>query len=239
MESDGHPYIIKIILGEVAKDGKIKEIKRIVADKDKVLDALFKRTYSMLSHAARRVFLTLCRRHSVIPQIALESVILRAENEKIDVDASIEELDKCSFIEVNEREDDNFINVPLAATIYGLKELEVSPEKPVILKDKLLLMEFGAGTNRGMATLEAHILKKVNAVTERIKSIEQFEEEVESLECLSSRYPKIWEHIAKIYYKYGALEKAKEALSGIIKRIEFSRPKTAILEIYSKHLCRR
>lgn len=81
-ESDGHPYIIKIILGEVAKKRKISEIRRVVADKDKVLDALFKRTYSTLSKAGKRIFLTLCSWRSVIPQIALESVILREGNEK-------------------------------------------------------------------------------------------------------------------------------------------------------------
>ena len=216
-ESDGHPYIIKIILGEVAKAGRLQEIKRVVADKDKVLDALFKRTYSTISLAAKRVFLTLCSWHSVIPQIALESVILRAENEKIDLDAAVEELDKSSFIEINERDDDVFISVPLAARIYGVKELEVSPDKASILKDKQLLMEFGAGTKRGKATLEAHIEKKVSAVANRVKNLDQFEEEIPSLECLSSRYPLIWEKIAKIYHSYGAFSKEKEAYRELLK----------------------
>lgn len=131
-ESDGHPYIIKIILGEVAKKRKISEIRRVVADKDKVLDALFKRTYSTLSKASKRIFLTLCSWRSVIPQIALESVILREGNEKIDVDNGIDELHKSSFIEISERKDDSFIYVPLAAALYGARELEVSPEKPII-----------------------------------------------------------------------------------------------------------
>ena len=59
-ESDGHPYVIKVLLGEVAKVGKLKKIERIVAGQDEILDALFERTYESLSPAAKYVFLTLC-----------------------------------------------------------------------------------------------------------------------------------------------------------------------------------
>ena len=218
-ESDGHPYIIKIILGEVAKKRKISEIKRVVADKDKVLDALFKRTYSTLSKSGKRIFLTLCSWRSVIPQIALESVILREENEKIDVDNGIDELHKCSFIEISERKDDSFIYVPLAAALYGARELEVSPEKPIILQDKKLLMEFGAGTERGKMTLIAHIEKKIKFVFNRVDSVEKLEEEIPSLECLSAKYPYIWKYIAELYHKFNLLEQAKGAYRELLKVI--------------------
>lgn len=218
-ESDGHPYIIKIILGEVAKKRKISEIRRVVADKDKVLDALFKRTYSTLSKAGKRIFLTLCSWRSVIPQIALESVILREGNEKIDVDNGIDELHKSSFIEISERKDDSFIYVPLAAALYGARELEVSPEKPIILQDKKLLMEFGAGTERGKMTLIAHIEKKVKSVFNRVDSVEKLEEEIPSLECLSAKYPYVWKHIAELYRKFNLMGQAKEAYRELLKVI--------------------
>lgn len=209
-ESDGHPYIIKIILGEVARNNRITEIKRIVADKDTVLDSLFKRTYSTLSIAAKRVFLTLCSWRSVIPYIAIESVILRSENEKIDFDATIEELEKSSLIEVVEREDDFFISVPLAASIYGEKELDVSQFKIQIMNDKKLLMEFGAGTARGKNTLQQHLEKKVKALNERLKTKEDFLHEIPSLECLASKNSRIWEDIASFCNRFGLIEKEIE-----------------------------
>lgn len=216
-ESDGHPYIIKIILGEVAKTQKATEIKRIVADKDHVLDALFKRTYSTLSAAAKRVFLTLSSWRSVIPYIALESVVMRKENEKMDFDAAIEELEKSSLIEIVDRNDDLFISVPLAASIYGIKELEVSPLKIQILNDKKLLMEFGAGNARGKVTLESHINKKIKALKERIHSEKDFHNELPSMECLALKYPLIWEDIADFYYKFGNKSKAKECIRELLK----------------------
>ena len=215
--SDGHPYIIKIILGEVAKTGKATQVKRIVAEKDNVLDALFKRTYTTLSAAAKRVYLTLCSWHSVIPYIALESVVLRDDNESMDFDAAIEELEKSSLIEVTERKDDMFISVPLAAAIYGSKELEVSPMKIQIMNDRKLLMEFGAGSEKGRLTLESHIVRKTRAMRLRITSEEMFLKELPSMELLASKYPQIWKDIADFYHRFGRAEKEKECFRELLK----------------------
>ena len=235
-ESDGHPYVLKIILSEVSKNGKATEVKRIVAGKDKVLDALFKRTYATLSIAAKRVFLTLSSWHSVIPYIALESVIMRSENENLDFDATIDELEKSSLIEIVERKDDLFISVPLAAAIYGSQELDVSPMKIQIMSDRLLLMEFGAGNARGKATLEAHITKKVKALKDRIKSYDDFAHELPSMEYLSSKYPPIWNDIAFFYNKFGVVEKEKECYRELLK-VEREQQKRLDLWIRLRDLC--
>lgn len=215
--SDGHPYIIKIILGEVAKTGKATQVKRIVAKKDGVLDALFKRTFTTLSAAAKRVFLTLCSWHSVVPYIALESVIMRAENEAMDFNATIEELEKSSLIEVGDRQDDMFISVPLAAAIYGSKELEVSPMKIQIYNDRKLLMEFGAGSEKGKTTLESHLMKKIKAMRLRITTDEMFYRDLPSMELLASKYPQIWKEIATFYHRFGQAEKEKECYRELLK----------------------
>ena len=216
-ESDGHPYIMKIILGEVAKTGKATQVKRIVADKDNVLDALFKRTYTTLSIAAKRVFLTLSSWHSVVPNIALESVVMREEDERMDFDAAMEELEKSSLVEVADREDDLFVSVPLAAAIYGLKELEVSPMKILIMNDKKMLMEFGAGTEKGKVTLQSHINKKLKAMRERVISEEMFMKELPSLELLASKSPQIWKDIAYFYHRFGKIEEEMECYRELLK----------------------
>lgn len=98
-EADGHPYIIKVLLGEVAKARKLVQVERIVAAKDEILDALFERTYARLQPVARRVLLTLCGWRSLVPQLALEAVLLRPTNEKMDVSAAVDELVQSSFVE--------------------------------------------------------------------------------------------------------------------------------------------
>src|SRR5581483_4470196 len=99
-ESGGHPYVIKILLGEVSKAGHLRRVERIVASRDEILDALFERTYSGLSPAARRIFLTLTGWRSTVPELALQAVLLRPSNDRIEVEEAIDELSRSSFIEV-------------------------------------------------------------------------------------------------------------------------------------------
>ncbi len=151
-ESDGHPYIIKIILGEVAKSRKLNKIKRIVGDQEEILSSLFKRTFYTLSPAAKRVFLTLSSWNSMVPRIALEAVLWRPANEKMNVSSAIEELRQSSFIEIFNFGGHEIINLPLAALIFGRTELEVYPEKLKVLADRKLLMEFGTISNTNISS---------------------------------------------------------------------------------------
>ncbi len=216
-ESEGHPYIIKVILGEVAINHRATDVKRIIADKDKILEALFQRTFATLSTASKRVFLLLCAWPSMIPELALSSVLLREENEMMDVERAIDELSKSSFIEIIEEDGETFLNVPLAAMMYGKKELEVSAEKLQIMRDKELLMEFGADSKQGRLGLGPHIERKFKSVAMRINSIEELEHEIPMLQSLAYRYPPAWEMIADLYQEYEEYGKAIEACKGFLK----------------------
>jgi len=223
-ESDGHPYIIKILLGEVAKKGKATKIERIVADQEQILSALFKRTFNTLSPASKRVFLTLCSWNSMIPMIAVEAVMWRPENEKMDVQAAIEELRQSSFIDIINKSGDDIINVPLAATLFGKSELEVYPEKIKIQADRKLLMEFGATTYSNLSSgLVRNIERKFSAISKRISSISEFESELPILEYIALRYPKTYKYIIQIFEEYGDYEKVKYYLREYLKNnIAFS-----------------
>lgn len=146
-ESEGHPYVAKILLGEVAKAGQLRHVERIVADQSEILTALFERTFATLSPAAQRVFLTLSSWRATLPQLAIEAVLLRPENERIPVEEAIDELQRSSFIEIATSEGDGqaFITTPLAACIFGKRKAAVSPIKAAIEADLELLREFGAG----------------------------------------------------------------------------------------------
>lgn len=220
-ESDGHPYIIKILLGEVAKNGKVSKIQRIVSENDKILSALFRRTFNTLSPASKRVFLTLCSWNSVIPLIAIEAVLWRPENEKIDVNGAIDELQKSSFIELFNGEKDEkeiFIHVPLSASLFGKKELEVYPEKLKILEDRKLLMEFGATSQSAISNgVASRIERKFSEVAKRIASLEEFKIELITLEYIASKYSKAWLYIAQIFEEYEDYEGVKNSLREYLK----------------------
>ena len=218
LESDGHPYIIKILLGDVARNKKVNKIKRVVAEQEKILDALFKRTFNTLSPAAKRVFLTLCSWNSMVPTIALEAVLWRPENEKMNVQSAIEELRQSSFIEIITKEDDEIINVPLAATIFGKGELEINPDKIKIMSDRDLLMEFGTTTFNNLSSgLSIQIERKFKSIAKRIKSIAEFENELQLLEYIASKYPKTYKYIIEVFEEYDDYEKIKYYLREYIK----------------------
>lgn len=217
-ESDGHPYIIKILLGEVAKSGKTGKVQRIVAEQEKILTALFKRTFNTLSPAAKRVFLTLSSWNSIVPVIAVEAVLWRPENERIDVQGAIEELRKSSFIDIINEDKDALINVPLAASIFGKGELEVYPEKIKINDDRKLLMEFGASSNSNISIgLTSKIERKFSEVAKRIDSLEDFKKELPTLEYVASKFPKAYEYLVDIFEEFSDYDSVKYYLRDYLK----------------------
>ena len=133
-----------ILLGEAAKERKAIKVRRMVASKDGILEALFERTFGQLSPAAKRVFLTLCSWRSNVPQIAVEAVLLRSSSENYDVEDAIEDLVNASFIERISADDEAILNVPLAASEFGRKKLSVSPYKTAVELDSKLLQLLGA-----------------------------------------------------------------------------------------------
>ena len=136
-ESDGHPYVLKILLGEVAKEKSLVQIQRIMAGREEILTALFERTYSHLPPAAQRVFLTLSNWRSIVPVIAVQAVLLRVEHERINVIESVENLARSSFVEIVKSEEDGqeFIHVPLVASTFGRSKLQTSPYRAAVNAD--------------------------------------------------------------------------------------------------------
>ena len=218
-ESEGHPYVIKVLLGEVAKAGKRTNVEHIVASREEILDALFERTYGNLTPAAKRVFLTLCGWRSTVAQLAIEAVLLRQEKERIDVVGAVEELRKSSFVEVTEAEKDGqlFISVPLVASFFGRRKLEVSPMKSAIQADMPLLLAFGAAqasaTGQGLLPRLNKLFR--NVAREVSQNPDKLHDHVPMLEFLARNYPPAWKLLASLYEESSLKDRvalAKEAL---------------------------
>jgi hypothetical protein len=247
-ESDGHPYVVKILLGEVAKAGRITKIERIVAGKDQVLDALFERTYSFLSPGARRVFLTLCNWKSIVPQIAVEAVLLRPSNQRMDVEAGINELVQSSFIEISASNKDNtpFLIVPLVASIFGLRKLAVDQLKSAVEADTKLLQALGAtqqsDIRHGIAPRVYHLFRHISENAKRGIGSVPIEEYIPVLSFIAREYPPGWLYLASIYEQNGLgqnLDAAKDAIKGYLQNS--SEPFESQRDAWSRlaNLCRR
>jgi len=122
-ESDGHPYVIKIVMGEIAKSQQNLKPKRTLPRREDLLASLFERRFANLSPMASRVFLTLCAWRSPAPQLDLEGVLLREQNEEVDPAAGVGELLRMSLTDRSTADDgSDFVEVPLSAAVFGLKE---------------------------------------------------------------------------------------------------------------------
>lgn len=220
-ESDGHPYIIKVLLGEVAKDGKTGKVKRIVASKDEILTALFERTYNGLSPVAKRIFLTISNWRSTIPEIAIEGILMREVNEHMNVEKGIEELYRSSLILVETSDIDNmrFLSVPYSASVFGKKKLSVSPMKTAILADTKILYSFGVGINSEIHLgIEPRINKFFKDLAKRISIKEdKLETYIPLLEFICRKYPNAWLTLSSLYEEENNIEKAIQSLQQFLE----------------------
>lgn len=218
-ESDGHPYVIKILLGEVSKAQHLVRVERIVSDRARLLEALFERTFAALSPAAKHVFLTLSNWRSVIPQVALEAVMLRPANEKFDVEAAIDELRRSSLVELTQSpEEDTFLNIPLVAAVFGKRKLSVSPLKNMVDENTEILRFLGAaqksdiqhGISLRIERMFKHIAVLITKDHSRLKDFAPM------MEFLAQQHPPAWMLLARLYEESDVedgLERAKEAVT--------------------------
>lgn len=217
-ESDGHPYVMKILLGEVAKAGALVAIKRVVAAQDEILPALFERTFANLSPAARRVFLLLTSWRSLVPELAIHAVLTRPKVEAMDVEDALEELRRSSLIDVSVSPDKSrFVSVPLVASEFGKRKFAISPAKSAVECDLELLQLFGPAQKtdlaHGVAPRISRLFRHVAEVVNR--SPDQLDHYLPVLEFVAQKYLPAWLQIAAIYEKSNlpdGLDKAKDAL---------------------------
>src|SRR3546814_11761265 len=128
-----HPYVMKILLGEIANAGSFSKPEKLIVRKEEILDALFERTYANLSPIASRVFLTLSGWRSLVPQLAVEAVLLRRGDESVDPELGVEQLIRMSLIERKKAGDGpDFLEVPHTAALFGRGTTESSPTRAPI-----------------------------------------------------------------------------------------------------------
>jgi len=217
-ESAGHPYVIKILLGEVARAGKAGNIPRMLAGSDEILTALFERTYASLTPCAQRAFLTLSAWNSSVPRVALEAVLLRSTSERLEVQKGVDSILQFSMAETRTSETDKqeFISLPLVANVFGRKKLNVSPFKISIQGDVEILQMLGptrrSDIHLGLAKRVEHFIANISRRIEKGESIDTY---APILEMICRAYYPGWLIVARWYIETGKpdlLEKAKDAL---------------------------
>lgn len=223
-ESGGHPYVIKILLGEVAKQGRAVKPERIIAAQDQILSALFERTFVALSSAAQRVFMLLSSWRSVVPAVGVEAISLRSAEERFDVRSAIDELRRLSLIEEHKSPDGNetFLSVPLAAMAFARRKLNASSLKATIDADTRLLQAFGAARRADVqGGVAPRIRRLVGELSSRIgNGSESAASYLPMLEFLGARVPACWWDIADFFHEEGGRENLEIAARSLRRYLE-------------------
>lgn len=185
--SAGHPYIIKIMLGELSKQNMKGSLPKIVAGSEEVLTALFERTYAALNPCAQRVFLTLASWNSTVPRLALEAILMVSIDEPLEVEKAIDNLIQYSMAEEFKSNIDGqkFIALPYAAMAFGEKKCRVSPLKAIIGNDVRTLQRFGpAKPEDKKISLSHHFARFLGALPQTETEFENNKNIIERI-CLS------------------------------------------------------
>lgn len=231
-ETGGHPYVTKILLGEIFKEGRLGEMKRIVSSNEDLLTALFERTFSIISQAAKRVFLTLCSWRSSFPAIGVEAVLSVRATENFDVEEAIEELYSFSLIDKVKTKVDNqvLLFVPLSAFLFGKKKLSVSPHKSLIDQDLKILMLFGVGNvsqiQEGVGARIDNFFRHVaNGVSTQKFRLDQFDGILKQV-CL--KHDESWLSLATLYEENSMLDKTIECYQSYLESESDSNKKISV-----------
>lgn len=221
-ESEGHPYVIKILLGEVAKAGRLESIRRLVSSSEEILTALFERTYAALTPCAQRAFLTLSAWNSSVPRVALEAVLQRSTGERGEVERGIESLLQFSMAEREIAGDgQEFVSQPLVSSAFGKKKLKVSPFKASVEADVEILQMLGATRAGDIHTaLAARLEVFVKNIARRVDVGESPEKYAAILDMICRAYYPGWLLLARWYAEEETPEGYTKARTALERYLE-------------------
>jgi hypothetical protein len=222
-ESDGHPYAMKVLLGEIEKAGEPRKLRRVVANRDDVLTALFERTYQSLSPLERRVFLTFAAWNSAVPRVAAEAVILNSVEERVDIEDAIDTIARYSLVEIYTYPKDNQANirVPLAASIFGQRKLKVDSMKDAVKRDVEFLQMFGPeGRGTHPNGFRPRLLRLLGNVSDKIEKGESLAGFLPVLEMVCTHYTEGWLIFSRWLLEDGSKESLDRAEKAARKFLE-------------------
>jgi hypothetical protein len=221
-QAEGHPYVIKILLGEVAKEKYAGHIPRLVAGRDEILTALFERTYASLSPCAQRAFMTLSGWNSAVPRVALEAVLCQSIGEIVEIEKAIDVLLQYSLAESQKSvEGLDFISLPLVATVFGKKKLNISQLQAGIKVDIDLLQMLGP-VNRGDIhfSLAKRIDHFLGNIARRMEKGDPFDKYASIVEMIGRHFPPAWLSLARLHMEQDLPESFETAKHELRRYLE-------------------
>jgi hypothetical protein len=140
----GHAYAMRVMIGELAKEGKYVPPAQVFNRRESIVDAVFERSFNKLTEAGRWVFLVVANWKAEVPELSL-FVVLGARG--LDVDQGVQECERLSLVSPHDTETlGRIYTCPQLARIFAKKKLQGDSDKLLIDEDLSALQKFGVYT---------------------------------------------------------------------------------------------
>jgi tetratricopeptide (TPR) repeat protein len=139
--TEGHAYLMRVVMGEIAIEGRYVPPRQLVSKRMDIVDAVFERSFEKLSDAGRSVFLVVANWKSAVPALALIVVLGDLD---FDVEAGIDECLRLSLINRDYLLDGQpCYSAPLLARLFGQKKFIGDPDKLILQSHLDTIRRFG------------------------------------------------------------------------------------------------
>lgn len=203
--TEGHPYVMRVLLGEIAKERKWVPVKSLVPKRADLLSAVFERSFNKLSPAGRWIFLTAANWRSAIPELP---ILVVTGLRDLDAEQGLEECVRLSLLTRQEMADGTFsYSAPELAHLFAKKKLDGDPDHLLIQEDLQTLREFGQLRQSEVATanigdiLQRFVAKTVSAL--RQLKVDEIARRDALIERIAEISPNAWMGLAAFRLQAG------------------------------------
>lgn len=221
--TEGHPYVMRVVLGEIAKEGRYVPPKSLIPRRQDIVRAVFERSFNRLSHDGRWVFLVVGNWRSAVAELALLVVCGRRG---VDVEAGIEECMRLALVVEEESGDGSrCFWAPELARSFARQKLESDPDKFAVSEDLELIQKFGVLERKRVSSflpdvaverfMEWALREAQDASDERQQQLDDM------LETIAELWPRAWEQVARFRMERGF---DKRSIEQALRRLVEERP---------------
>ncbi len=206
---EGHPYLMQILVGEVAAAGRYVPPPNVMGRRGEVLDAIFERSFEKLSDAGRWAFLLVSNWRAPVPEIWLYAIAVERD---VRFEEGIDECRRWSLVSEMETADGQVCyECPQVARVFGKKKLLGDPDRLAVQADLDALRQFGVVDRLAkQTTLHDTLQRFFDTSLDRTRGMsnEELEKRDHVLANIAERWREGWRHLAEFRHRAGMGYKA-------------------------------
>jgi hypothetical protein len=197
--TDGHPYVMRLVVGEIAKERRYVPLKDLLPKRIDILNAVFERSFNKLSHDGKWVYLLTANWRTAIAELAL--VVVCAERD-IDAEAGAEECVRLSLLNAEIAPDGSYYYwAPELARVFGRRKLDSDSDRLTIQDALAGLRRFGVIRPGQVAiTSRSEVVNRflVSALEQSSSTdAREIDRLNRALERIAELYPPAWRQVAE------------------------------------------